>query len=256
MCARRSSNTSATTATILLATEAAAEGINLQFCSLVINYDLPWNPQRIEQRIGRCHRYGQKHDVVVINFLNERNEADRRVLELLGEKFSLFNGVFGASDEVLGAIESGVDFEKRILAIYQECRTPQEIDAAFSTLQEEMDEQIRTRMDDTRRTLFEHFDEDVHHRLRLQLDDAKAQLDRFGQRFWSLTRFMLDDRASFDDERAGLRSRTSATYGHRARPIPPDLQVAVPGRSSLPAPMMARRATSSSTAFRIRWASM
>ena len=185
---------------ILLATEAAAEGINLQFCSLVINYDLPWNPQRIEQRIGRCHRYGQRHDVVVINFLNERNEADRRVLELLGEKFSLFSGVFGASDEVLGTIESGVDFEKRILAIYQECRTPEEIDAAFRTLQTEMDEQIRTRMDDTRRTLFEHFDEDVHRRLRLQLDDAKAQLDRFGQRFWSLTRFMLNGRAHFDDD--------------------------------------------------------
>ena len=184
---------------ILLATEAAAEGVNLQFCSLVINYDLPWNPQRIEQRIGRCHRYGQKHDVVVINFLNERNDADRRVLELLGEKFSLFNGVFGASDEVLGTIESGVDFEKRILAIYQQCRTPEEIDAAFRTLQAEMDESIRMRMDDTRRTLFEHFDEDVHQRLRLQLDDAKAQLDRFGQRFWSLTRFMLGDRAQFDD---------------------------------------------------------
>jgi ERCC4-related helicase len=186
-------------ATILLATEAAAEGINLQFCSLVINYDLPWNPQRIEQRIGRCHRYGQKHDVVVINFLNERNEADRRVLELLTEKFSLFSGVFGASDEVLGTIESGVDFEKRILTIYQECRTPEEIDAAFRSLQEEMDESIRTRMDDTRRKLFEHFDEDVHQRLRLQLADAKAQLDRFGQRFWALTRFMLDSRARFDD---------------------------------------------------------
>jgi hypothetical protein len=186
-------------ATILLATEAAAEGINLQFCSLVINYDLPWNPQRIEQRIGRCHRYGQKHDVVVINFLNERNEVDRRVLELLAEKFSLFNGVFGASDEVLGTIESGVDFEKRILSIYQECRTPEEIDAAFRKLQGEMDEAIRTRMDDTRQKLFEHFDEDVHQRLRLQLADAKAQLDRVGQRFWSLTRFMLHDRACFDD---------------------------------------------------------
>src|SRR5260370_37885315 len=149
-------------ATLMIATEGCAEGINLQFCSVVINYDLPWNPQRIEQRIGRCHRYGQKHDVVVINFLNERNEADRRVLELLTEKFSLFNGVFGASDEVLGTIESGVDFEKRILAIYQECRTPEEIDAAFRELQQEMDERIRTRMDDTRRLLFEHFDEDVH----------------------------------------------------------------------------------------------
>jgi superfamily II DNA or RNA helicase len=186
-------------ASILIATEAAAEGMNLQFCSLVINYDLPWNPQRIEQRIGRCHRYGQKHDVVVINFLNERNDADRRVLELLGEKFSLFNGVFGASDEVLGSIESGVDFEKRILAIYQECRTPEAIDAAFRALQTEMDESIQTRMNDTRRTLLEHFDEDVHQRLRLQLDDAKSRLDRFGQRFWALTRHVLGGAAKFDD---------------------------------------------------------
>lgn len=187
-------------ATILLATEAAAEGINLQFCSLVVNYDLPFNPQRIEQRIGRCHRYGQKHDVVVINFLNERNEADRRVLQLLTEKFSLFSGLFGASDEVLGSIESGVDFEKRILAIYQECRTPEEIDAAFHALQQEMDEQITTRLDDARRALFEHFDEDVHQRLRVRLADAQAQLDRVGRRFWSLTRHILEGRAAFDEK--------------------------------------------------------
>jgi len=186
-------------ASILIATEAAAEGLNLQFCSLVINYDLPWNPQRIEQRIGRCHRYGQKHDVVVINFLNERNEADRRVLELLEQKFNLFSGVFGASDEVLGTIESGVDFEKRILAIYQECRTPEEIDAAFKALQAEMEEQIRSRLEDTRRALFEHFDEDVHERLRMRLADARARLDRVGRRFWSLTRHVLADQARFDD---------------------------------------------------------
>ncbi len=64
---------------VMIATEAGAEGINLQFCSLVVNYDLPWNPQRIEQRIGRCHRYGQKHDVVVVNFINQNNAADQRV---------------------------------------------------------------------------------------------------------------------------------------------------------------------------------
>jgi SNF2 family DNA or RNA helicase len=186
-------------AAILLATEAAAEGINLQFCSLVVNYDLPWNPQRIEQRIGRCHRYGQQHDVVVINFLNERNEADKRVLELLTEKFKLFDGVLGASDEVLGTIEAGVDFEKRILDIYQSCRTSEEIDAAFRALQAEMDEQIRSRLEDTRRTLLEHFDADVHERLRLKLADAEAQLDRVGKRFWALTHFMLADRARFDD---------------------------------------------------------
>lgn len=185
---------------IMIATEAAAEGVNLQFCSLVVNYDLPWNPQRIEQRIGRCHRYGQKHDVVVINFLNERNDADRRVLELLTEKFNLFNGVFGASDDVLGTIESGVDFEKRILAIYQECRTPEQIETAFKALQTEMDEHIRARMNDTRKLLLEHFDEDVHERLRMQLEETKSRLDRFSKRFWELSSFMLADNAVFDHE--------------------------------------------------------
>src|SRR4029077_19184287 len=116
-----------TSAKIMIATEAAAEGINLQFCSMVVNYDLPWNPQRIEQRIGRCHRYGQKHDVVVVNFLNKKNAADQRVYQLLDEKFKLFTGVFGASDEVLGSIGSGIDFEKRIGDIYQKCRTGEQI---------------------------------------------------------------------------------------------------------------------------------
>ena len=186
-------------ASIMIATEAAAEGVNLQFCSLVINYDLPWNPQRIEQRIGRCHRYNQEHDVVVINFLNERNQADQRVLELLSEKFNLFSGIFGASDEVLGAIESGVDFEKRILAIYQQCRTPEAIEAAFKQLREEMDDTIKSKLDDTRRILIEHFDEDVHARLRVQLDAAKERLDRFGRMFWTLTKFVLKDRAEFSE---------------------------------------------------------
>ncbi|WP_297008615.1 SNF2-related protein, partial [uncultured Corynebacterium sp.] len=68
--------------TIMIATEAAAEGINLQFCSMLINYDLPWNPQRVEQRIGRVHRFGQKHNVVVVNFSNKGNIAEERILEL------------------------------------------------------------------------------------------------------------------------------------------------------------------------------
>lgn len=185
---------------ILIATEAAAEGVNLQFCSLVINYDLPWNPQRIEQRIGRCHRYGQKHDVVVINFLNQRNHADRRVLELLTEKFKLFDGVFGASDDVLGSIESGVDFEKRILEIYEQCRSQEQIEAAFQALRQEMDAEIQSRMDETRQALLEHFDEDVHKRLRLQLENAKSRLDEFGRLFWDLTQTLLAERARFEEE--------------------------------------------------------
>jgi len=187
-------------AKIMIATEAASEGVNLQFCSLVVNFDLPWNPQRIEQRIGRCHRYGQKHDVVVINFLNKRNHADKRVYELLTDKFKLFSGVFGASDEVLGSIESGVDFEQRILAIYQECRTAEEIETAFKKLQSELEESIKTRIDDTRKLLLEHFDEDVHSRLKANVLDTREQLDKIGKLFWMLTQFILSNRADFNNE--------------------------------------------------------
>lgn len=186
-------------ASIMVATESGAEGINLQFCSLVVNYDLPWNPQRIEQRIGRCHRYGQQHDVVVINFLNRRNEADRRVFELLSQKLSLFDGVFGTSDDILGGLESGVDFEKRINEIYQTCRTPEEINAAFDELQNRLDEQIQARMRDTRTKLLEHFDEEVHERLRTSKDQTQRQLGRFERWLLRLTQHELGDCARFDD---------------------------------------------------------
>lgn len=189
-----------TGAEIMIATEAAAEGVNLQFCALIINYDLPWNPQRVEQRIGRCHRYGQRYDVVVINFLNTRNQADQRVLELLTEKFKLFSGVFGASDEVLGRIEGGLDFEKRILQIYDTCRQQEQIEAAFNALQTELEEVIADRIKDTQTKLLENFDEDVHDRLKLRLDEAEARLDKLGRWFWGVTRYALSDRARFDEQ--------------------------------------------------------
>ncbi|MDD5090720.1 MAG: helicase-related protein, partial [Candidatus Wallbacteria bacterium] len=184
---------------IMIATEAGAEGLNLQFCSMVVNFDMPWNPQRIEQRIGRCHRYGQKHDVVVINFLNEKNAADCRVYELLEKKFNLFSGVFGASDEILGTIESGVDFERRVLEICQECRTEKEISDAFSRLQAELEEKIKNRMTDTRRLLLEHFDEDVHDRLKTNLVGTQEKIDRIGRMFWQLTKQVLAEIGKFED---------------------------------------------------------
>src|SRR6202030_969126 len=129
---------------------------------------LPWNPQRIEQRIGRCHRYGQQHDVVVVNFLNRNNEADQRVFQLLSEKFKLFEGVFGASDEILGAIESGVDFEKRIASIYQRCRKPTDIQSAFDQLQLELSLEINESLTQTRQKLLENFDDEVREKLKLR----------------------------------------------------------------------------------------
>ena len=186
-------------ATIMVATEAASEGINLQFCSMVINYDLPWNPQRIEQRIGRCHRYGQKYDVVVVNFLNKANAADQRVYQLLNEKFNLFSGVFGASDEVLGSIEAGVDFEKRIAKIYRECRTQEEIQTSFDDLQHELESQISSTLHQTRQKLLENFDEEVHEKLRMNLEESREYLSKYEQWLWDLTMFYLKDDAEFTE---------------------------------------------------------
>ena len=188
-------------AQIMIATEAAAEGVNMQFCSLVINYDLPWNPQRIEQRIGRCHRYGQKFDVVVLNFLNKENPADQRVYELLNEKFHLFEGVFGSSDEVLGSIDSGIDFEKRVAKIYREARTRAEIDASFNQMQLDFFDVIETQRINTEQKLLEHFDENVAERFRTRRSQLDSSLDRTERMFMALTRHELDGAARFIDDR-------------------------------------------------------
>ena len=198
---------------ILIATEAAAEGVNLQFCALVVNYDLPWNPQRVEQRIGRCHRYGQKFDVVVINFLNQRNEADRRVLELLSEKFHLFDGVFGASDEILGRIESGLDFEKRIAEIYDTCRTPEQIEQAFADLRRELEQSIEQRMKETEQKLLDNFDAQIHDLLKVKRHRAEENLDKISRLFWRLTQFILNGKARFDDAHLAFHLNDSPCHG-------------------------------------------
>lgn len=189
------------TAQIMIATEAASEGINLQFCSLLVNYDLPWNPQRVEQRIGRCHRYGQKNDVVVVNFINKANRADQRVYELLSQKFNLFCGVFGSSDEVLGTTIDGVDFEHRVLDIYQSCRSVEEIDAAFDHLQEEMKDEIDQTIIDSQNKLIENFDKDVINKLKLRKNTDEFRLSEFYRLLWILTVSVMSDRIEIVDNK-------------------------------------------------------
>lgn len=180
-------------ADILISTEAGGEGINLQFCSVLINYDLPWNPQKVEQRIGRVHRYGQKNDVVVVNFVNRKNPADQRVFQLLNEKLKLFEGVFGASDEILGAIENHIDIEKRIYEIYQKCRTDLEIEAEFDQLQAEMEEVLSVKEEWARQTLLSNFDRDVVATLKTRRDHSQDFLSSHEQVLLDLARAELPD---------------------------------------------------------------
>ncbi len=197
---------------VFLSTEAGGEGLNLQFCNIVMNYDLPWNPQRVEQRIGRCHRYGQKYEVLVVNLLNTKNRADKRVLELLQQKLHLFDGLFGSSDEVLGLLESGIDFERRILGIYQSCRTLEEIDAAFDKLQESVQSKISEKIISIRGQLTEYLDEPVRElfqKTKMELGETLNAFDKnllrlckchFGKKLQPLdkekTLFSLKDRAN------------------------------------------------------------
>lgn len=185
---------------VLISTESGAEGINLQFCSLVVNFDLPWNPQRIEQRIGRCHRYGQKLDVTVVNLLNRKNKAEARVYELLESKFKLFEGVFGASDEVLGAIERGVDFERHVLDIVQSARSDEDIQLSFDVFQVEMEEKIDADMLDARQKLMEHMDQDVVSRLKTRKGKIDGSLDEFTRRLMTIARAELPDAAFHGDQ--------------------------------------------------------
>ncbi|MCA1025512.1 DEAD/DEAH box helicase [Cytobacillus kochii] len=93
-------------AQVLIATEAGGEGINLQFCSYIINFDLPWNPMRLEQRIGRIHRLGQKNDVHIYNFAT-KDTVEEHVLKLLYEKIHLFEKVIGELDDILTKLQFG-----------------------------------------------------------------------------------------------------------------------------------------------------
>lgn len=185
---------------IMIATEAAAEGINLQFCSMVINYDLPWNPQRVEQRIGRAHRFGQKHNVVVVNFSNKGNIAEQRILELLSSKFHLFESVFGASDEVLGAIEDGFDFEKAISNILNRCKTADELDEAFKQLEAEYAGEISSEMASAKAKVFDNLDPHVQDRLKAYDTQSGEVLNKFERLLLAVTRHELDGRATFEGD--------------------------------------------------------
>ena len=186
--------------TIMIATEAAAEGINLQFCSMLVNYDLPWNPQRVEQRIGRVHRFGQKFDVVVANFANKGNAAEARILELLANKFHLFKGVFGASDEVLGSIEDGFDFEKTINRILSDSRSDADIDKAFKALEEQYATEISSEMAAAKAKVFDNLDPNVQDRLKSYDAQSGEVLNKFERLLLAVTKRQLADNATFEGD--------------------------------------------------------
>ena len=159
---------------VIICTEAGAKGLNLQFCETVINYDLPWNPQRIEQRIGRCHRYGQQRDVTVVNFIARDNEAHLLTFEILSQKLDLFGKVLDASDTVLHEPRTdapelvvsalSVEFEADLRNIYSRSRTLDEVTREIAALRDKISERrdaYEKEYDRTSQIIESRFDENV-----------------------------------------------------------------------------------------------
>ncbi len=197
---------------ILISTEAGAEGLNLQFCSLIINYDLPWNPQRVEQRIGRCHRFGQKFDVNVINFINNSNRAEQRIYELLSNKFNLFDSVFGASDEILGIMDNDSNMELSIAEIYKNCRTEDEIDNAFNTVQEKFNSEIAENIDKAKAKIIDNFEEDLQQYFSDMMDSTEKNISAIEKNFWLLTKLILNNKAEFNDANMTINIKNFGEY--------------------------------------------
>ena len=160
----------------------------------MINYDLPWNPQRIEQRIGRCHRYSQKRDVTVVNFIASDNEAHRLTFEILSQKLDLFGKVLDASDHVLHEPRTdapelvvsalSVEFESDLRAIYSRSRTIDEVTREIAALRDKISERRDAYEREYKRTsqvIETRFDENVRkvfRRLRDNLPEGLAGFDR------------------------------------------------------------------------------
>ena len=123
---------------VMISTGAGAEGLNLQFCHQLVNYDLPWNPMRVEQRIGRVHRLGQEHDVLIFN-LSVEDTVEERVMELLAHKIRLFEIIVGELDQILGRMEAGGSLEQQIADIYLGARSETDAKKKFKKLGTEIE---------------------------------------------------------------------------------------------------------------------
>ena len=126
-------------ARILLSTDSGGEGRNLQFCHILFNYDLPWNPMRIEQRIGRLSRIGQQKDVYIFN-LSSRGTVEDQILEILDRKINMFELVVGELDLILGRLGEEKDLEETIMEMVGTSQTDEELKERMERMGTQMQE--------------------------------------------------------------------------------------------------------------------
>lgn len=162
---------------ILLATDGAATGLDLSHCSLAVNYDLPWSIEKLEQRISRCHRYGQKHDVLVLNFIDPSNRANRWLYDSVNQKLRRFDELFGAGETLFGQMP----VEDAPL----ELRSAGTIQADRETTVRESAREIAERVDKAEADLLAHFDKEVRRRFAKYGETVPAALSALRATLWN-----------------------------------------------------------------------
>lgn len=182
-------------AKILIATDIAAEGFNLEFCSFVVNYDLPYNTLTIEQRINRCHRQGQKSDVVILNFLNKNNFADVRMLQLINKRILQFSGVFGLTGDVIGNF--GVDLGRNFSKLLGKARSREEIDRAYNATLSDCERENKDVLHQAEHALFSSFTREVADKVRLTPQYIKDKTEEIENDLWALTAYFFEGKRGY-----------------------------------------------------------
>lgn len=173
-------------AEILIATDVASEGLNLEFCSFVVNYDLPYNILTIEQRINRCHRQGQQSDVIVVNFIDKNNFADVRMVELINKRVLQFDGILGLTDNVIGNFD--VDFNKAI----SQARTKKEIDETFNRVLKQYEEHNKKLVKTAEHSLFTSFSKDIADKFVISPQYIESTVEKLNNDLWDITKYFFD----------------------------------------------------------------
>jgi hypothetical protein len=192
-------------AEILITTDVAAEGFNLEFCSFVVNFDLPYNIQTLEQRIMRCHRQGQQNDVIVLNFLDKNNIADVRILELINKRVAQFDGIVGGSDDVVGNFSDNAT--DGLTEIFKTARNRKDIEREFTeTLTAHADE-LSSKIISAENALFTTFTPEIAQKITITPKLVHDRTAEINAKMWELVKYFFTGKQGYyiNDETQTLK---------------------------------------------------
>ena len=191
-------------AEILVTTDVASEGFNLEFCSLVINYDLPYEVLTAEQRINRCHRQGQQSDVFVISFINNENFADVRMVELINKRIHQFKGIIGLSDNIIG------NFDLSLEEALSKARNVKDIDKEFNETLEHYESYNKSLVKSAEESLFATFSEDIANRVYISPQYIRSKIKELNDDLWYITKYFF---SRFPEFNIDENTRTISCFG-------------------------------------------